>query len=485
MVDTQYAVRKSGKRAARDEIDELPSMLRPQPKKSAAKKPHPDRADPENGAWMVGRKRLAQSLMLEERGPGGGSRVMAVVIICFVAAFLVWASHTRISEVVVTSGEVSPVGSIKTVQHLEGGIVQSIDVAEGDLVDQGQILLTLDSSTVQSELEQMQTRLVGLELEADQLSAMMTGAPLASNNVGQRHQGLATTQALVIEAKRHATETQLDVIKKQIAQRNADTRLLINQAAAVKRQIGFIEEEVAMRRTLLEKGLMSKVVMLENQRELARTQAQLAEVIGKQRRNAEAISELESRQAEVSARISMVAAESLGKTANEIAELKDAIAEVRSRVERLDIQSPVRGIVQTLAVKTLGGVVASGATVAEIIPEGADLVVEARVSTQDIGFIYEGQAARVKVEAYDFTRYGDVTGKILRISATTFEDEKGNPYYKSYIRLDKNYVGQDPKRNLVVPGMTVIADIRTGEKTLSEYLLKPIYKAMSEAFRER
>ncbi len=473
-------------------MDDIPDAL--QPERPSRPAPAPDRskakdafAEPEEGAWMVGRKRLAQSLILEEKGPGGGSRMLAFVIIVFVGAFLVWSSYTRITEVVVSSGEVSPIGSIKEIQHLEGGIVAGIKIREGDLVNPNQVLIELESSVTRPELDQMRTRLAGLELEAQQLSAVMTGGGVTETDINARYKKMASTQLLVFKAKRDAEDAQLDVIKRQIAQKREEQRFLRSQEQAVKRQIGFVQEEVNMRKDLLKKGLMPKIVMLENQRELARTQSQLAEIRGQQRRLSEGIAELVSRQGETTARISMEAAEGLGKIENEIHELRDSIAQVEGRVQRLTIRSPVRGIVQTLNTRTVGGVVTSGATVAEIMPLDAELIVEARILPKDIGFIHPGQEARVKVQTYDFTRYGDIAGTIERISATTFTDEKkgDEAFYKAHIRLDKNFVGNDPKRNLVVPGMTVTVDVRTGEKTLAEYLLKPIYKAMSEAFRER
>ena len=121
----------------------------------------------------------------------------------------------------------------------------------------------------------------------------------------------------------------------------------------------------------------------------------------------------------------------------------------------------------------------------EVIPIDAQLIVEARVLTKDIGFVHIGQQALIKVATYDYTRFGGINGQIDTISATTFQDEKGNAFYRARIRLEKNYVGDDPTRNLVIPGMTVLADIRTGDKTVLAYLLKPIVRASSEALRER
>lgn len=440
---------------------------------------------PTDDARMKGRKRLAQSLMLEEQGPGGIIRVAAVLIFALVTAFIFWSSYTQITEVVIASGEVSPVGSVKRVQHLEGGIVKEIRAREGDVVEAGEVIMVLEPSTAMPERDQMIARLTGLRLEADQLRSIMTGRTVSSKTVDPRYQRMATVQLEVVAAKKEAILAQLEVMERQISQKISEKQLLRGQQSSLEEQIGLLTQQVEMRMELMRKGLQPRLVMLDNERELARTQGQLAENKGEQQRTRGAIAELESRKSELHARMSMEAAEALGKINNQIAELQEAVGQVEDKVTRLQIRSPVRGILQNFLTETVGGVIAPGATVVEVIPLDADLVVEARVKTEDIGFVFIDQRANVKVVTYDFTRYGGINDAIERISATTLEDEKGNPFYRAFIRLDKNYVGDQPDRNLVVPGMTVIADIRTGQKTLAEYLLKPIYKAFSEAFRER
>jgi len=434
----------------------------------------------------MGKARLSQSLMLEEQSPKGLLRVAAVFIFAFTLLFVTWAANTRISQVVVSSGEVSPFGSVKTVQHLEGGIVQDIRVRDGDLVEKDEVIMILSPSGVTPERDQLKVRLNALELEAKQLLAIASGdqgdLKLLSDESDQH---LATIQMKVFQAKHKATTAQLDVIETQIVQKKVERELLREKAASVKKQLGLIREQYDIRKGLMSKGLQPKLVLLDNQREMARIEGQLSEAIGAQRQITEAIAELESKKLEINARLPMEAAENLGKISSEIAELREVIAEVDDRVRRLTIRSPVRGVVQNLRTETLGGVIPAGETIAEVIPSDVELKVDARVATEDIGFVFKGQRAHIKVLTYDYTRFGDISGTIERISATTNTDETGNPFYLAQIRLDKNFVGDDSEKNRVVPGMTVIADIRTGERTLTEYLLKPIYLAFNEAFRER
>ncbi len=463
------------------DMDDKQQSLQPIKKKQR----RDDHSAPAEDSYAVGKKRLAQSLMLEEEGPGGIVRLAAFVIIIFVGAFITWSSYTRITEVVVSSGEVSPVGSVKKIQHLEGGIIKKINVKDGDIILKGDVVMDLEPTGAMPERDQLITRLTGLKLEAEQLRAFASGQSVDHKEVDERYQQLVNSQARIFEAKRMSVDAQINVIEKQVAQKQSEIQLLRGQEQSIKDQIALLNEQIGMRMELMRKGLQPKLVMLDNQRELARTEGQMAENKGQQRLVRKTIAELESRKDEISTRMVVEASESLGKIYAEIAELEESIAQVEDKVARLQIRSPVTGVIQNLQTETVGGVLAPGEVVVEVIPTDAELVVEARITTDDIGFVFKGQTATVKVLTYDYTRYGQINGVIERISATTLEDEEGKPFYRAHIRLEKNYVGDQPDRNLVVPGMTVMADIKTGEKTLAEYLLKPIYKAFNEAFRER
>ncbi len=154
-------------------------------------------------------------------------------------------------------------------------------------------------------------------------------------------------------------------------------------------------------------------------------------------------------------------------------------------MKRLKIRSPSYGYVKGLNVKTIGGVIESGAVLIEIVPLEDSMIIEAKISPKDIGHVIKGQKVTIKFSAFDFSRYGTVDGKLESISATTFVDEDGTRYYLGRMSLAKNYVGNDPKQNLIVPGMTVQADIVTGSKSILSYLLKPIHSSITSSFTER
>jgi adhesin transport system membrane fusion protein len=174
----------------------------------------------------------------------------------------------------------------------------------------------------------------------------------------------------------------------------------------------------------------------------------------------------------------------MGNVTGEIAQVKESITKLQDRVNRLQIKAPVSGIVKGLKTNTLKGIIQPGEEIMQIVPENA-MEIEAQIQPKDIGNTQIGQDVTVKVSAYEFSRFGGVDGKLHAISATTFIDENKKPYYKAFITLSQLYVGKDPKKNHVSVGMTVQADIHTGQKTVLQYLVKPVYNAVKTSFRER
>lgn len=206
---------------------------------------------------------------------------------------------------------------------------------------------------------------------------------------------------------------------------------------------------------------------------------------GKIVRIRKAIEESRSGLDELKSRLKNEALEEMGTITAELAEVEQSLVRSRDRVERLRIRSPVRGLVKDLKTKTLGGVVAPGGAITEIVPVDRELEVEARISPIDVGHVKIGQAAKVKVTTFDFARFGNIEGTVRSISATTFEDPDGVVYYKAQVKLARNYVGEDPTANILLPGMVTEIDFNTGERTLLRYLLRPVYRSLDAALTER
>lgn len=442
-------------------------------------------AAPRRRRWGRQTRFLAQSVVLEEIGP---PRVLGAIVLLLglsIAAFLAWAAVTPLSQRVTSSGQVIPSGAVMAVQHWEGGIVGEILTREGALVDAGAVLVRLDPAGAESDLQERETRIAALDLQAERLRAFAEGRTPDFGAVDPRYAALLADQQKILILQEQQRDSQRDVLRHQLSQRRSELAVLANQEKTFAEQVRILDEVVTMRRELHEKGLNSKVVYLGTLQQLVTAKGELARVRADTARVRQAIAEAGSKLAQIDAELRSTAMQQMGQVTAELAQLRQAAEKSRDRVERLHIRAPVRGIVKSLVPNTLGGVIAPGSQVAEIVPLDEALVVEARIDPRDIGQLRPGQQVTVKLSSYDFYRFGAVDGVLDRLSASTFQDKDGSVYYKATINLKRAYVGDDPSRNLILPGMTVEADVNTGERTVLEYLLKPVYVSFSEAFGER
>ena len=433
------------------------------------------------------RRHLAQAVVFEEGGVDTLVRGTMLTTIFTVLALVGWSAITPVKEVAVTNGQVVPTSLIHSVQHLEGGIVTQVLVREGQLVEKGDVLVRLDPAQAVSELEQTRARESGLALRAERLRAFAEGRVpnFAAASEGSDGQPQSLDQNTIFAAQEKARDSALDVLEKQIAQRKADIRLMTDQVGSVTRQIEVMAKELKLREDLMNEGLTTKLSYFSYVREYERLQGDRARLLGQATTAREALAEAESRFNDQNRKLDHDAYNEMGTVTAELAQLREARAKLEDRVARLEITAPIRGIIQELSVTSPGTVIQQGGQVTKILPVDDALIVESQITPRDIGHVKPGQPVRIKVASYDFARFGAVSGKLLQVSPSTFLDEKKAPYYKGQVALDRGYVGDRPGHNLILPGMTVQVDIITGEKTILQYLLKPIYLAATQAFQER
>lgn len=428
---------------------------------------------------------LGHSAMLEEAGMSRYVRLAMVMVAVLITVFLVWASITRLEEVAVASGEVAPAGSVRVVQHLEGGIVEDIRVDEGQLVQEGEVLLRMNPEAALSELETYRARFASLSLQAERLRAFGDGRDPDFSIIPDEYAEMKTDQMEIYRTQLANRETSRQVLADQIKQKREELLLLDAEEKTLNEQLALVQEELAMREDLLRKGLTSRVTFLDTKRAAAGVKGDIAQVLGNKRTVTEEITELNSRLGDLDASLRQEALKEMGNVTSELAEVRETMRKSEDRVQRLVVRAPVSGYVQDLKIKTVGAVIPAGGIILNVVPVEETLRVEGRIKPRDIGHVTVGQDVKVKVTSYEFSRYGHVMGRLTKISATTFVDEQENPYYKGFIELSQAYVGDNPNRNIILPGMTVQADIITGEKTLLQYLLKPVYKNIQGAFHER
>lgn len=430
---------------------------------------------------------MAQFVLLEEKGMSWLAAAAVLIIAAIVTAFIAWAHWIKIDEVAVANGAVVPKSKVHVVQHLEGGIVREMMAEERQMVESGQVLARLDPIQATAEMDQIRARKVSLELREERLRALLESRePDFAFATDPRFGHLIRDQRDIHQAAVTRWESQRKVIEGEILQKEAEANAAGQQMLAVSRQISLIGEEVQMLRTLFEQGHASKTRYFAVRREQAAAESELSRLEGQRDTALKALVELQDRIADLDALERQDAVGELGTVTAELAQVNEALARATDQVTRLEVTAPVSGFIQNLQVRNPGTVIPAGGVLMEVVPVDDELMVEARISTRDVGHVAPGQPVTVKVSSFDFVRYGAVDGVLQTISATTYIDEQtGQPYYKGMVSLAQPHLGEDPDANRILPGMTVQADIVTGEKTLLEYILKPIYVSLAHAFRER
>lgn len=422
-------------------------------------------------------------LPLEEPGQPGLARAIVVGALCFFTAFLLWASVTRVPEVAIAQGAVTTIEPVAPVQHLEGGIIEAVLVADGATVRQGQPLLRFSSEAALAELDQLRAREAGLRFQAARLRAYLDGTDFVAEEGAFAR--LAADQKAELENRLRAMADRAAMLGAQLAQRQADQGALAAQLAGLHRQLDLQAGELTLREKLLDQGLTTRVAVLEVRRAVLAATAEIERLEAVAAAGERAVAEATARLAETDSSARAEAARDYSRANQDLAEVSEAVRRAMERAGRLTVLAPAAGTVKGLVAKSPGQVVQPGAVLMEIVPRDAPLLVEARLSPRDVGFARIGQPVTVKVQAFDYSRYGTLDGTLLHISATTTPDEHGQPWYLGRVQLAADHVGHDAAQNRLLPGMTVQADITTGGKTLLQYLLKPVHAAMSDSFRER
>ena len=420
-----------------------------------------------------------------QNGSSGLIRWAMIAIAMVICTFLGWAQITNVDEVVVTLGELVPTGQVLAIQHLEGDIISEILIDEGEVVQADQVLIRLDPANAQTELKQMKSRHAALALEAERFHAVGTEREPDFTIVGDAYKNLVNDQYTIYQSQIEASEKRSEVVVAQIEQKKQELALFDEREETASKRADLLLEELVLRESLYKEGLTTKIVYLDIKRQVNDARGELSNMIVERRRTSESLEKSRNKLRELHTNEKEQALTQMGVVTNELAQVNSSLDKLYDRVRRLKIISPIHGVIKGLKVHAAGGVIPGGAIILEIVPLYEDLLVETRITTRDVGHVEIGQPVTIKVTTYDFALYGSISGELKEISASTFLDEQGDPYYKGVILMDRDYVGNDPKVNKVLPGMTVQADIKIGRKTLLNYLLKPIVSSVKTRFRER
>ena len=427
---------------------------------------------------------LSQAIQLEEAvNPRIIQATMLIVSLCLIS-FVIWASFTNINEIARTPGEVIPQGYQQTVQHLEGGVVHSIQVQEGDIVKPGQTLIVLDDSSIKEDLQRVEAKQLDLVLQAERLRAFIEGRQPNFNNFAHIPHDKIIDQQSFFEGMLQSRTEEQNITKKQIDEKIQSVKSLEAQLQTAKSHYRIADDVYQRRKKLNSKGYASDMQLLEDKREVNQYEGEMRQFENRIIAGKAAIVEYQNRAKSLVARHKDEALERLSNIMAEKSQNIKIIDKLKERISRLNITSPAQGLIKGLTINTVGAVIQPGQNLMEVIPLDKELIVAVKISPKDIGHLKVGQAVQVKFSSFDFSRYGSIRGTLNHISATTFSSNNDERYYQGRIILDKNYVGGNPD-NIIIPGMTVMADVITGEKTILQYMLKPIHISLKTAFTER
>lgn len=412
--------------------------------------------------------------------------LFAWAIMGLLAVALLWASQARLDEVATAVGEVVPVGQVKTIQHLEGGIIAEIFVTEGSLVTAGSPLVRLDLTESDTRQAELSVTLDGLVLRRARLLAEANGTePEFPEEVAARRPGAAQNERNAFNARIAEQRSVINALDEQIKQREGEIRQLEAEGATLREQMAIARQNLEIADDLIVDGLISKLDHLSAQAEVERLSGQIAAVRERLPGAQSALTEARERLNETRLAFQRNALEELSSTDLAIETTREELIRASAVSLRTLIASPIDGVVKSLKFHTIGAVVKPGEAIMDIVPTHELLVIEARLNPQDVGYVRAGQSAVVKISTYDYIRYGFLPAKVILVSPDSHQDEEGNTYFRVIAETERSYLGSEVGDLPITAGMEATLDIHTGTNTVMHYLLKPVLKLKSEALRER
>ena len=417
-----------------------------------------------------------------------------LIVAFFVVAFL-WAYFSEVDELTRGEGKVIPSEKIKTVQSLDGGIISEILVKEGYQVKQGQALLKIDTTRFQASLEENKQTYnhllitkARLELEAQidldkEYPKIVLDEELYENN-----KFFAQDDEILFKSRMDELTSTIETYKIQLKQKQQEVKELTSKVNQLKKSLDIVAEEEKTISALVDRKSKSKVDLLKIQKELSQLEGEYQNAIVSIPKAKLAIEEAKNKIDEQLKIFKAEANNELQKINTEIKKYESKLIAEEDKLDKTVITSPVNGIVKTIQMNTVGGVIKSGMDLIEIVPLSDVLLIEAKIDPKDIAFINPQQKAIVKITAYDFSIYGSLEGKIVEISADSIvdkNDKEQRSYYKVMIQTNKNYLEKDGEKLPIIPGMITSVDIITGKKSILDFILKPILKTKSNALHER
>jgi len=411
---------------------------------------------------------------------------------CFVLGLGSWSTFAPLESAAIALGTVESESSRKTIQHLEGGIIREILVADGDLVHAGQTLISLEDTRASAEVESLKGQLWDAVAREARLVAEQHGDERVSfppelkkaNKESPSATAVLSGQQNIFETRRQVLQSQVAINREKRLQVEKEIEGLRAQASAATKRVGIVRDEAATVATLVEKGLERRPRLLNLEREAADIEGKRGEIAAQISRAEQVISESQTNLLKLENDRQNEISQSLREVQNQIFQIRERLQAANDQLSRTAVKAPEDGVVTDLKVHTPGGVIGAGAPLMDLVPRQDRLIVTARVRPEDIDVVRPGLEADVNLLPYNQRRVAPLHGTVTRVSADRLLDKRTDqPYYATKIRVqDPQAAGQDAIK--IIPGMPAQVFIKTGRGTVALYALKPLLDSFNNAFRE-
>lgn len=424
---------------------------------------------------------LSQAVLLEEAGPPRAPALACLLGFALVAVAIVASMLIQIDVVTSSTGEIKAAEGNHILQSFDGGIVDHVAVEEGQIVEAGDLLLKLNDPEGQAQLDRLHLREAALFGQVRRLQTLIGLPSTTATHTTDQASHVVDEQMSILKIEKNALESEQALIRAEIDRRLQTLLNARELESGIRHRRSLVQEQLRTDRQLQENGLLPKTQLLQTEQEAADAASELTEAQGQIRDAEVGLIESSRRLENAIANRMQQQGDELSSTLIDLNETRQQVQALNERLARADVKSPTRGVVLELMAKRSGQTVAPGDPTIEIIPIDSGLVAETRLAPSEVSHVHSGQAVRIAIDGVEPHRHGYLEGVVEMISPSTFLDENALPYYRTTIGLNEERLGSIP----LTPGMTINAQIKTGQRTILEYLLKPVYRAWKTAFRER
>jgi len=376
---------------------------------------------------------------------------------------------------------------VKSVQHLEGGIVREIMVKEGDEVSKGQPLVSLEPTQSGADVDELGVRITSLSADVARLEAEATDAntPVFSKDLVENHPTLVAETMAMFKTRRNRIQSQLAGQKEKINQSKEQIREITLRIANNREKLKLLEEQIHISEELMKDQLTNRMQHLNLLKEAAALKGKIGEDSATLRRARSEQKGTENKLEAIQTSFHEKVREELEKKRRSLDEYSSRLRKFEDSLRRTVLRSPVDGVIKSIHVFTVGGVVTPGGTVVDVMPKGDRMIIEAKLPPQDIGYVHSGQKALVTLASADAIRFGNLDGEVVNVSPDTIETADGQAFYKVRIATERDFFEQNEMRYQLVPGVQVMTSIRTGQRSVLAYLADPFLRSARTAMRER